>query len=636
MKLTIRNKLTALGVLVVLSMALVAIIGGISVEHTVDLQKTEAEVGDVAEGMLLLRRREKDFLMRNDLSYRDKFNADYLVLAEHVSQVRNKLEAHGLDTGIPDAAAESFAKYRDSFLKLVRVQQRIGLHPKDGLYGSLRAAVHAVEKPLAQMGEDTLSKDMLMLRRREKDFMLRDDLKYVEKFEKDFLVMTSDLAASDLSYGDKSSLQKLLDQYRNDFLALVEGHKEKGLSEKEGLRGEMRRAVHSAEQQIDTMKADVIAALEEEVRADRTLMMSIIVVLAIIMAGVIIVIARSIIRPVESLRAVMQDASNHKDLSLRAPVSGNDEIAEMAAVYNTMSEAFHGILKRVQASSIQVSSSAGELAVLTNQSRQGMLRQQGESQQAASAMNKMTATVQEVARNASNAANASRTADEEASKGRNVVNQAISGIQKLAEEVENTSHAIRNLEKESDSIGTVLNVIQGIAEQTNLLALNAAIEAARAGESGRGFAVVADEVRTLAQRSQESTEEIKSIIERLQSGAQLAVKAMEQGRDQTQETVQQAEAAKVSLGTIAEAVAAINGMNIQIAGAAEEQSVVAEEISHNVVNIAQVSEETAAATESITQTSAALATLSDELQHLIAQFRLEGGGAGIDSGFDRL
>ena len=204
-----------------------------------------------------------------------------------------------------------------------------------------------------------------------------------------------------------------------------------------------------------------------------------------------------------------------------------------------------------------------------------------------------------------------------------MVNDAVGSIRQLADDIEDTSKTINALEVESKNIGTVLNVIQGIAEQTNLLALNAAIEAARAGESGRGFAVVADEVRSLAQRSQESTEEIKQIIDRLQSGARTAVDKMERGRNQANLTVEQAEQAGQALDAITNAIMSINDMNTQIASAAEEQSAVAEEINRNVVTIAEVADETAASAQQTTDTSGELAALAMELHELISEFSID-------------
>jgi methyl-accepting chemotaxis protein len=237
-------------------------------------------------------------------------------------------------------------------------------------------------------------------------------------------------------------------------------------------------------------------------------------------------------------------------------------------------------------------------------------------------MNEMTTTVQDVARNTAQAAEAAQRAAQEANSGKQVVTQTLATIDNLANEVEKVAAVIQALETDTGNIGMVLDVIKGIAEQTNLLALNAAIEAARAGDQGRGFAVVADEVRTLASRTQKSTQEIHDMIGRLQSSAAQAVQAMQTGRARAQESVQQAAKAGASLGTITSAVSTISDMNTQIASAAEEQSSVAEEMNRNIVAIRDVAEQTARGAHQTSRATDELSRLSSELQALVGQFKI--------------
>jgi methyl-accepting chemotaxis protein len=205
--------------------------------------------------------------------------------------------------------------------------------------------------------------------------------------------------------------------------------------------------------------------------------------------------------------------------------------------------------------------------------------------------------------------------------GRNVMLHTLKTIEALAQEVENSAQVISRLSEDSTQIGSVLDVIRGIAEQTNLLALNAAIEAARAGDQGRGFAIVADEVRTLASRTQASTLEIQSMIERLQTDASNAVKAMQQGQVQAQQGLSQAAQAENALQTISQSVTRINDMNIQIATAAEEQSSMAEEINRNIVNISQSADATAEGAKQTASAGDELAKLAARLQNLVGQFK---------------
>jgi methyl-accepting chemotaxis protein len=230
--------------------------------------------------------------------------------------------------------------------------------------------------------------------------------------------------------------------------------------------------------------------------------------------------------------------------------------------------------------------------------------------------------VERVARNAVDASQAARSADQEAQSGRKVVDEVVAAIDELATEVGNSSQMILSLKDNAEQIGSVLDVIRGIAEQTNLLALNAAIEAARAGEQGRGFAVVADEVRTLASRTQESTEEIQAMIEKLQQGANAAVSAMQSGQQKTENTVQRAGSAGDALGAITEAVSRIAEMNAHIAHAAEEQSTVARDINRNVSEIHGLSSEAVNGAEMAAEASQALQTMAEELQQVIREFRI--------------
>ncbi|WP_442964958.1 methyl-accepting chemotaxis protein [Pseudomonas sp. JQ170C] len=270
----------------------------------------------------------------------------------------------------------------------------------------------------------------------------------------------------------------------------------------------------------------------------------------------------------------------------------------------------------------QIASAAEELSAVTEQTSAGVNNQKVETDQVATAMNEMAATVHEVARNAEEASEAAVAADQQAREGDRVVGEAIAQIERLACEVNHSSEAMGQLKAESDKIGSVLDVIKSVAQQTNLLALNAAIEAARAGEAGRGFAVVADEVRSLAQRTQQSTEEIEQLIAGLQNGTQQVATVMDASRSLTDSSVELTRRAGTSLETITRTVSAIQAMNQQIAAAAEQQSAVAEEINRSVMNVRDVSDQTSAASEETAASSVELARLGNHLQMLVGRFQL--------------
>ena len=343
----------------------------------------------------------------------------------------------------------------------------------------------------------------------------------------------------------------------------------------------------------------------------------------VLMIALIWLLSRSIAHPLREMVAVLEDiASGEGDLTRQLPVKGNDEITHLATAFNQFVNKIHGLVSQTTDAVTQLTTAAAHLSDGSEDAKAQVDRQRQETEQVAAAMHEMTATVQEVSRNANSAAHAARDANQEAGKGERIVQNTVAAIEALARDIDAAAEVIRRLESDSDTIGKVLDVIRSIAEQTNLLALNAAIEAARAGEQGRGFAVVADEVRTLASRTQESTKEIQTMIERLQAGAESAVTAMQQSRSRSVETVAQAGQAGAALNSIATAIVRIDDMNTQIASAAEEQSAVAEEINRNVNNITQSVEMTAQGSRSIASSSEQLAQLANELQMRLRQFRI--------------
>jgi len=334
------------------------------------------------------------------------------------------------------------------------------------------------------------------------------------------------------------------------------------------------------------------------------------------------VIARSILLPLNSTSAALVNLSQGEgDLTQTLPTTGKDEMTILVSAFNNFVDKIKDTVIKVEEVGNNVNSSSLQLSEITNVNKQKLESQHMETTQVSTAVNQMSATVQDIASSAEKAASAASHADAEAQEGMIAMQSTTESIELLASNVDSAVTVISQLEAESQRIGSVIEVIQSIAAQTNLLALNAAIEAARAGEQGRGFAVVADEVRTLASRTQQATEEINEMIEKLQSQSENAVKVMAESSENTKSTIEKVGNAAQSLKTIVSSVNDISDMNIQIASAAEQQSAASNEIDQSIVRIASLADESFKSGNQVAESSVNLASLGERLNTLISTFK---------------
>lgn len=460
--------------------------------------------------------------------------------------------------------------------------------------------------------------------------------------EKDFRISRNPASVEDArnflneTRGALSALTELINE--PDDLQLV-GEIRADVAAYENLLQEYTANISSGDQVVSTIEEQLFAVAhsaiekteqlkvrEMELIAERYKLTVIETVTGMVLAVVIAFIVawtltRSITRPVnETLGIANKVASGN--LSVDSRSDRGDEFGQLLTAFGTMVTNLRELIREIDLGANSIASSSEELSTVTDQTNKGVTEQQSQTDQVATAMNEMVATVNDIAKSAEAAFQSAQLCSEKSNSGETAVKETLSFMSDLNTQSNEVARQLSALKSETDNIGTILDVIKSVAEQTNLLALNAAIEAARAGEQGRGFAVVADEVRSLAQRTQTSAVEIESLIGNLVMSADGAVTSMEKGQKLAEQTLQRAQLSGTAIQAIAEAVEEIRRYNSQIATAAEQQSSVAEDINRNMTKIRDIGDQSAASTGQVSAASEELARLAEGLNTQTARFQV--------------
>jgi methyl-accepting chemotaxis protein len=489
-----------------------------------------------------------------------------------------------------ETKTKAVGQTRDMFRLYIATASNAPQSEKDDYLASMKANQLASEKAFAAYRSTPLAAD----ERAAGDKMDHDWPAYQEIVQKYLALMN----AGDLENGRKLLFGDLQKSYRV-------------------VMDELTVMIDSNNRQVSEGAAQA-GAMES---AAKTLLYTGITLAFLAAFGLGLFMSRLISRPIATAVTSAQRIASG-DLTQHIVSTGRDEVGQLLSALSDMQTSLKTTIQQIASASDQLASAAEELTAVTDNGSRGLVRQNDEIQQAATAVTEMTSAVEEVARNAVSTSEASRSTSLQATNGRDKARDAVTAINNATTEITASTTMVEDLAVQVRDIGKVLDVIRGIAEQTNLLALNAAIEAARAGEQGRGFAVVADEVRALAARTQASTGEIEGMINSVQTSADQAVRSMGKSQSLVTDTQSLAQATGEALEQIADGISQINERNMVIASASEEQANVAREVDRNLVNIQDLSTQTAAGAHQTNASTQELSNLAVSFNTLVARFRL--------------
>lgn len=607
----IKNKLLGLTAVSVTAILLIVSTTWSANEKLLEANHAAIESKQLEVILLSLRRYEKDFLMRLDLSYETEFNKQIKFFYDELKILQKDLVLIDLRSESVEKLPQAIKDYQQGMATLIDAYVTLGLTKQEGLRQSFYQHSEAFISQVSRQNTNILQAYDLV--QSAELFVATGKRSFLTSYQNNLETYDYQLAET---YDEKylalrSSMEHIIKQYE-----LI------GLSHKEGLRGQIRSDSHKVEEIFKSFNTQLNAEITRSHDNTAKLTVFLLALITIALITISLLLAKSIQQRIQSLSELMANIASNHDLTVEADVSGKDELSVMAKNFNYLLNSLRTLVGDVKGSVTELGIVSNQLQQSSERSEIALNQQQDETNAVASAITQMVATIQEIAGNTENAASNAHSSHTGASEGLVEVSSTKQRIQSLSQDLSETSSEVTNLSELSENIGSVLDVIRSIAEQTNLLALNAAIEAARAGEQGRGFAVVADEVRSLALRTSQSTEEISGIISTLQEQTGQVVSHITSCHQQGELSVSQADSAEDKINHIMTEMQKILDTSTEIATAVEQQNVVSNEININVSSIQELNQSNADIAHENTLAANAVATQTKSLSEAISLYQV--------------
>ena len=586
----IKHKLYFLGFASILGIIILIIAKSVYIEQSKSLFTASTLVDKLEIRLLNLRRNEKDFLLREDIKYLDKFKANTDTFLKLEQQLSSILTSHGLSPS--DKLRQDIIKYAKGFEKLVLAKNDLGLTPESGMRAEYnRALSQALDRANPQGKLALLEFDEALHDGEVKSALLNENSR---------------------------QLVDLAD-------AIAKQHVLIGVAYNKGLMGEARNLSHTVEEQFVSFSKLLNQEVIEEENYLSTIETSLSIAIMVIILAIILQISRNINFSVNSLLSVISNMSNTNNVGLRVELKGKDELS-------TVGNFFNSLLSKIEDLVVSSQSKSRELTVSTSRMHEeleGVISQFNNQAEhtdlMATSVKEMVSTIGEISQSTNVAVEGVEQAAQNAAQGRVVLETTLRNIGELSGRLRQSQQSITSLNEFVDQIGGAVTIIQGIAEQTNLLALNAAIEAARAGEQGRGFAVVADEVRSLATRTQKSTEDITKVVSSIQAQMNNVVNDIELCAKQGSDTQEHSAQLDENLQKIIDDMHEIQGNSQRIAAAIEEQGVVMNQVSDSITELNAISDKNTVSAKEVLKEVDSVATQTHDLDTSVSLFKTSKG-----------